>query len=64
MNERNFTDKIVAMLGMWLVVSFDNCYIKLANISLAITLFLGTRLTLYHYIMRILEELLLLICCT
>ena len=23
---------------MWLVVSFDNCYIKLANISLAITL--------------------------
>lgn len=29
------------ILGMWLVVSFDNCYIKLANISLAITLFLG-----------------------
>lgn len=52
------------ILGMWLVVSFDNCYIKLANISLAITFFLGTRLTLYHYIMRILEELPLLICCT
>ena len=64
MNERNFTDKIVAMLGMWLVVSFDNCYIKLANISLDIILFLGTKLTLYHYIMSILEELLLLICCT
>lgn len=51
MNERNFTDKNVAMLGMWLVVSFDNCYIKLANISLAITFFSRDKInliSLYH----------------